>query len=642
MSNSSPFARCSVITCTRAASARIGRRVQRPQRVDEGGPVGHVAGDFVLGEQREEALGRVEVDRLVDRRRPAEREPRAAHARREPARPRAASAGASTLGEPGEPRAPVGGEAGDGLGRRRRAPRSQPALRSSAAVATARRSASARPHHGARSTASHASRSAGCISACVSETRSRIACRSPSASSSTAANGNLRARATRAAGGRDASARARASRCPPRPRRAPRARGRRPPALRRRRRPRCRSSPRIRAARRARQPPARTPPRLARDRCAAQARAEIRALTHSTRPACERKLRRRTRFSTGSSPIRAVLLRLDEEPHLGAAEAVDRLHRIADGEQRAPVAALPAGGQPADQLELRERRVLEFVDQQVLELKSSRSSRSVGASSVPSASSAASVACVKSIAPASRKVSVSCAAACGRTASSASTIAQRRRRTGAAAGGAPCAAPRRAPARPRARRAGPSCRACAARRSAAPSPFADGGKAALRPDRFPEPGIAGDEQPVGERAPARLRGDRRAAGDPRAPHRPQDAPPCPPLPPTRRGLPPHSARIGERGEQAARERASPLRRARRRSRPQGPLRVHPQRAAIGSDDDGQPLIALGQHAGEQRDDAVRVVVEVREQAPPGRVVSGAPRQAPCARPRAYSGSARSS
>ena len=40
-------------------------------------------------------------------------------------------------------------------------------------------------------------------------------------------------------------------------------------------------------------------------------------------------------------------LRLEEQPHLGVAEAVDRLHRIADREQRAAVARLPARGQPA-------------------------------------------------------------------------------------------------------------------------------------------------------------------------------------------------------------------------------------------------------------------------------------------------------
>jgi hypothetical protein len=61
----------------------------------------------------------------------------------------------------------------------------------------------------------------------------------------------------------------------------------------------------------------------------------------------------------------AALLRFDEEPDLRSTEAVDRLHRIADGEDRSPVAWVPAGGQSPDEIELRERRVLELVDQQM-------------------------------------------------------------------------------------------------------------------------------------------------------------------------------------------------------------------------------------------------------------------------------------
>ena len=124
---------------------------------------------------------------------------------------------------------------------------------------------------------------------------------------------------------------------------------------------------------------------------------------------------------------------LDEEPHLGVAEAVDRLHRIADREQRAAVAGLPAGGQPAQELELRERRVLELVDQQVIDACVEREQQVGRRARSPSASSAASVACVKSSAPASRKATVSRADERGSSSSSADDdgprlVAEARRR----------------------------------------------------------------------------------------------------------------------------------------------------------------------------------------------------------------------
>src|SRR5882762_10514338 len=62
------------------------------------------------------------------------------------------------------------------------------------------------------------------------------------------------------------------------------------------------------------------------------------------------------------------VLGLQEERHFGFAEAVDRLHRVADEEQRAAVALLPSGSQLGEELELRERRVLELVDQDVRDL----------------------------------------------------------------------------------------------------------------------------------------------------------------------------------------------------------------------------------------------------------------------------------
>ena len=56
---------------------------------------------------------------------------------------------------------------------------------------------------------------------------------------------------------------------------------------------------------------------------------------------------------------------LEEEAHLRLAEAIDRLHRVAHQEQRAAIALFPPGGELLQQLELRVRRVLEFVDEHV-------------------------------------------------------------------------------------------------------------------------------------------------------------------------------------------------------------------------------------------------------------------------------------
>ena len=68
-----------------------------------------------------------------------------------------------------------------------------------------------------------------------------------------------------------------------------------------------------------------------------------------------------------------------EQSDLGVAEAIDRLHRVADHEQRAAVARLPAGGERLEQLELRERGVLELIDQDVPQVEARRAApRSVG------------------------------------------------------------------------------------------------------------------------------------------------------------------------------------------------------------------------------------------------------------------------
>ena len=60
---------------------------------------------------------------------------------------------------------------------------------------------------------------------------------------------------------------------------------------------------------------------------------------------------------------------VEEEPHLGTAEPVDRLHRVPDEEQRAAISPAPAGRERFEQPDLRLRRVLELVDQHVLELR---------------------------------------------------------------------------------------------------------------------------------------------------------------------------------------------------------------------------------------------------------------------------------
>ena len=61
----------------------------------------------------------------------------------------------------------------------------------------------------------------------------------------------------------------------------------------------------------------------------------------------------------------AVRLHAQEQAHIGLAEPVNGLHRVADQKQGAAVAVLPAGGQPLEQAHLGRAGVLEFVDQQV-------------------------------------------------------------------------------------------------------------------------------------------------------------------------------------------------------------------------------------------------------------------------------------
>ncbi len=61
----------------------------------------------------------------------------------------------------------------------------------------------------------------------------------------------------------------------------------------------------------------------------------------------------------------AFVPRLQEEANLGFAEAIDRLHRVAHEEERPAVARFPAGSELAQQIPLRERGVLELVDEDV-------------------------------------------------------------------------------------------------------------------------------------------------------------------------------------------------------------------------------------------------------------------------------------
>src|SRR6185437_7156136 len=66
----------------------------------------------------------------------------------------------------------------------------------------------------------------------------------------------------------------------------------------------------------------------------------------------------------------AEIARAQETTYLRLAKLIDRLHRIADDEERAAIARLPAGGERLEELELRHGGVLEFVDQNVTQRES--------------------------------------------------------------------------------------------------------------------------------------------------------------------------------------------------------------------------------------------------------------------------------
>ena len=61
----------------------------------------------------------------------------------------------------------------------------------------------------------------------------------------------------------------------------------------------------------------------------------------------------------------ALIACAQEQADLGLAKLIDRLHRIAHGKQGATVAGFPPDGERAQQLELIERCVLKFIDENV-------------------------------------------------------------------------------------------------------------------------------------------------------------------------------------------------------------------------------------------------------------------------------------
>ena len=61
----------------------------------------------------------------------------------------------------------------------------------------------------------------------------------------------------------------------------------------------------------------------------------------------------------------AGIRRVEKQAHFRLAKSIDGLHRVADREQRSPVALGPATRQLSQQLELRNRRILKLIDQQM-------------------------------------------------------------------------------------------------------------------------------------------------------------------------------------------------------------------------------------------------------------------------------------
>ena len=145
---------------------------------------------------------------------------------------------------------------------------------------------------------------------------------------------------------------------------------------------------------------ARTRPCPATDRSVAPSTRGKRALTQSTSAGLRAEVARERQHLDRHAFDRARRLRVDERAHLGAAEAVDRLHRVADGEQRAAVAGRPAARRAGRSARVARTRC------PGTRRRAGAGSRSRAAAAGPTARrpgrarrSAASVTCGKSIAP---------------------------------------------------------------------------------------------------------------------------------------------------------------------------------------------------------------------------------------------------
>jgi hypothetical protein len=99
------------------AGARVGLRVQPGQRIDERRPIGHVAGDLELGDEGQETLDGIEIDRLGQRGTPAECEPRPAYPLRNACASVRSECGREHRRDTGEACATVGREARNRLRR---------------------------------------------------------------------------------------------------------------------------------------------------------------------------------------------------------------------------------------------------------------------------------------------------------------------------------------------------------------------------------------------------------------------------------------------------------------------------------------------------------------------------------------------
>src|SRR5262249_3363244 len=86
-------------------------------------------------------------------------------------------------------------------------------------------------------------------------------------------------------------------------------------------------------------------------------------------PALRAKVRRQGQRLQGHAAEPAASPCFEEEPDVRVAEAIDRLHGIADKKKRSPIAGRPACGEPLEQFALSERCVLELIDEKVLDAR---------------------------------------------------------------------------------------------------------------------------------------------------------------------------------------------------------------------------------------------------------------------------------